>query len=91
MWQCRTLVVPVMLGALGTVHAGIARWLEIIPGHHNLQNLRKQCLLDPVRSYVKSCVLSRQSRHCHSHDGLSTSEAGFASVVTCLSFFLMFL
>ena len=24
MWQCRTLVVPVVLGALGTVHAGIA-------------------------------------------------------------------
>ena len=25
MWQCRTQVVPVVLGALGTVHAGIAR------------------------------------------------------------------
>ena len=30
MWQCQTLVVPVVLGALGTVHAGIARWLDII-------------------------------------------------------------
>ena len=25
MWQCRTQVVPVVLEALGTVHAGIAR------------------------------------------------------------------
>ena len=38
MWQCWTLVVPVVLGALGTVHLGIARWLDIILGHHNLQH-----------------------------------------------------
>ena len=30
MWHCRTLVVPVVLGALGTVQAGIARWRDII-------------------------------------------------------------
>ena len=35
MWHCRTLVVPVVLGALDIVHAGIARWLDIIPGHHS--------------------------------------------------------
>ena len=57
-WQCRTLVVPVVLGALGTVHTGIARWLDIIPGHHNLQHLQKQCFLDPVGSYVKSVMSS---------------------------------
>ena len=41
-----------VLGALGTVHAGIARWLDIIPGHHNLQHLQK----DPPGSFVKSCL-----------------------------------
>ena len=49
MWQCRTQVVPVVLGALGTVHAGIARWLEIIPGYHNLQHLQKAVLLGSAR------------------------------------------
>ena len=49
MWHCRTLVVPVVLGALGTVHAGIARWLDIIPGHHNLQHLQKTVLLGSTR------------------------------------------
>ena len=34
-----------VLGALGTVHAGIAQWLDIIPGHHNLQHLQKTVLL----------------------------------------------
>ena len=46
MWQCRTQVVPpVVLGALSTVHVGIARWLEIFPGHHNLQHLQEAVLL----------------------------------------------
>ena len=68
MWQCRTLVVPVVLGVLGTVHAGIARWLDIIPGHHNLQHLQKAVLLGSSQVLLKD-----------SHDGLSTSEAGFTS------------
>ena len=44
-WHCRILVVPVVLGALGTVHAGIAQWLDIIPGHHSLQHLQKTVIL----------------------------------------------
>ena len=49
MWHCRTLVVPVVLGAFGTVHAGIARWLDNIPGHHNVQHLQKTVLLGSIR------------------------------------------
>ena len=49
MWHCRTLVVPAVLGALGTVDAGIARWLDIIPSHHNLQHLQKTVLLGSTR------------------------------------------
>ena len=60
MWHCRTLVVPVVLGALGTVHAGIAQWLDIIPGHHNLQHLQKTVLLGSTQILCKSCLLSRQ-------------------------------
>ena len=56
MWPCRTLVVPMVLGALGTVHAGIAQWLDIIPSHHNLQYLQKQCFLD---SFGSSCLDDR--------------------------------
>ena len=53
MWQCGTQVVPVVLGALGTVYAGIARWLDIIPGHHNLQHLQKAVLLGSSRILCK--------------------------------------
>ena len=59
MWQCQTLVVPVVLGALGTVHAGIARWLDIIPGHNNLYHLQKTVLLGSSWILRKSCLLSR--------------------------------
>ena len=53
MWHCRTLVVPVVLAALGTAHAGIARWLDIIPGHQNLQYLQKTVLLGSTRIFRK--------------------------------------
>ena len=49
MCKCRTQVVPVVLGVLGTVHAGIARWLDIISGDHNLQQLQKAVLLGSAR------------------------------------------
>ena len=49
MWQRRTLIVPVVFEALGTVHAGIARWLDIIPGYHNLQHLQKAVVLGSIR------------------------------------------
>ena len=49
MWHYGTLVVPMVLEALGTVHADIARWLDIIPGHHNLQHLQKTVLLGSTR------------------------------------------
>ena len=32
-------------GVESVVHAGIARWLDIIPDHHNLQDLQKAVLL----------------------------------------------
>ena len=31
------------------VHTGIARWLDITPGHHNLQHLQKAVLLGSAR------------------------------------------
>ena len=49
MLHYRTVVVPVVLGALGTVHAGIAWYLNIIPGHYNLQHLQKTVLLGSTR------------------------------------------
>ena len=63
MRQCRTLAVPVVWGALGTVHAGIALWLDIIPGHHNLQQLKKAVLLGSSRilrkvmSFVRTAMM----------------------------------
>ena len=44
-WQYRTLVVALVLGALGTVQTGIEWLLDIIPGHHNLHHLQKIELL----------------------------------------------
>ena len=36
-------------GIGSSVHRGIARWLDIIPGYHNLQLLQKAVLLGSAR------------------------------------------
>ena len=61
MWQCRTLVVPVVLGVLGTVHAGIIRWLDITPGHHNLQHLQEAVLSWILRKVMFFCLDSHDN------------------------------
>ena len=43
-----------VLGALGTVHAGIARWLDQVTT--TCSTYRKQCFWDPLGSFVKSCL-----------------------------------
>ena len=63
-----------VLGALGTAQASIARWLDIISGHHNLQHLQKNSA-----SGIYSDPSSSHVFFLDSGDGLSTSEAVFAS------------
>ena len=54
MWQCRTQVVPVVLGALGTqvLHGG---W-TFFQVTTTCSAYRKQCFWDPPGSFVKSCL-----------------------------------
>ena len=49
MWHCQSRVIPVILGALGTVHAGMEGCLDSIPGHHNLQHLQSTALFGSAR------------------------------------------
>ena len=50
---------------IGHSAAGIAQWLDIIPGHHNQQHLQKQGYLDPLKPCGKSCLLFRQPWSMH--------------------------
>ena len=61
MWQCQTLVVPVVVWehwaqCTQVLHGGFTLFQVIT----TCSTYRKQCFLDPLRSCVESCLLFRQ-------------------------------
>ena len=41
MWQLKTTVIPVVVGALGMVKKGVLNHFKLIPGETNLQEIQK--------------------------------------------------
>ena len=60
MWQCRTVVAPAVLGALGSVHAVLHGGWTLFQVITSCRTHRKHSFLDPVGAYVKSCLMSTQ-------------------------------
>jgi hypothetical protein len=42
MWNMKYFVIPVVIGATGTVTRGLRKYLEEIPGKHSIDSLQKQ-------------------------------------------------
>ena len=50
LWKCRKVeVIPVVIGALGTVHSNLEAWLEKIESKEYFSILQKKCLLGTAR------------------------------------------
>jgi hypothetical protein len=45
MWKMKCFVIPVVIGATGTVTRGLRKYLEVIPGKHSIDSLRKSAIL----------------------------------------------
>ena len=45
MWSMKTIVIPVVIGALGRIRKGINRYVEQIPGNIKVEELQKTVLL----------------------------------------------
>ena len=45
MWQMRTVVIPIVVGALRVIKKGTEKHLREIPGNHNLQEIQKTVFL----------------------------------------------
>ena len=45
MWNRKIEVIPIIIGATGIVEKGIQRYLQKIPGKHNLYNLQRSAIL----------------------------------------------
>jgi hypothetical protein len=42
MWNVKTRVIPVIIGATGTISKSFTKYVSNIPGNHEVRNYRKQ-------------------------------------------------
>ena len=45
MWQVKTRVIPVIIGATGTVSKSFRKYISNIPGNHEVRELQKTAIL----------------------------------------------
>jgi len=57
MWKVRTKIVPVIIGALGTIKKGLDKNLQVLPGHPSAIELRKITWMGTAHSTCKVLVL----------------------------------
>jgi hypothetical protein len=46
MWNVKTKVIPVIIGATGTISKSLRKYVSNIPGNHEVKELQKTAILD---------------------------------------------
>jgi hypothetical protein len=45
MWNVKASVIPVIIGATGTISKSFRKYVSSIPGHHEIRELQKTAIL----------------------------------------------
>jgi hypothetical protein len=53
MWNVKTNVIPVIIGATGTISKSFGKYLNNVPGIHEVKELQKTAILDTARTLRK--------------------------------------
>jgi hypothetical protein len=48
MWNVKTRVISVIIGATGTISKSFRKYVSTIPGNHDVRELQKTAILDTV-------------------------------------------
>ena len=54
MWKVKTRVIPVIIGATGTISKSFRKYIRNIPGNHEVKELQKTAIL-ALRTYFGKC------------------------------------
>jgi hypothetical protein len=50
MWNVKTKVIPVIIGATGTISKSFRKYVSNIPGNHEVKELQKAAILDTAHT-----------------------------------------
>jgi hypothetical protein len=53
MWNVKARVIPVIIGAIGTISKSIRKYVSSIPGDHELRELQKTAILGTAHILLK--------------------------------------
>ena len=53
MWNVKTKVIPVIIGATGTISKSFRKYVSNIPGKHEVKELHKTAILDTAHTFRK--------------------------------------
>ena len=55
MWNVRTTVIPVIIGATGAISKSFRKYVGNIPGNHEVRELQKTAILDTAHTFSGNC------------------------------------
>jgi hypothetical protein len=53
MWNVKARVIPVIIGATGTISKSFRKYVSIIPGNHEVRELQKTAILGTAHIFRK--------------------------------------
>jgi len=60
MWNVKTRVIPVIIGATGTISNSFRKYVSDIPGNHDVKELQKTAILGPAHIFRKVLTLKNK-------------------------------
>jgi hypothetical protein len=61
MWNVKTRVIPVIIGATGTISKSFRKYVSTIPGNHELRNCKKTAILGTAH-ILRKVLMSKYIR-----------------------------
>jgi hypothetical protein len=55
MWNVNKRVIPVIIGAIGTISKSFRKYVSSIPGNHEVRELQKTTILGTAHIYFGKC------------------------------------
>ena len=71
MWNVKTKVIPVIIGATGTISKTFRKYVSNIPGNHEVKELQKTAILGPVHT-LRKVLMQKYNRFNTETNDIST-------------------
>ena len=55
MWKVKTKVIPIIIGATGTISKSFRKYVRNIPGNHEVKELQKTAILGTAHTHFGKC------------------------------------